>query len=375
VNSRFFFQVGRSLFYFFVFAFCFFQHQAAFASLDFGGYYKNNLIGIIKKGGDSLIADENKIRWRIDLRPTSKILLHLEPEYATLIKSLVVPLFESPELDKLNWDRLYLKLSFPQTDLTLGKQRIAWGTGHVWNPTDVFNPFALSFAVAEEERKGIEAIRLQIPYGPVGGFEGVILTGNEWAKSKKGLKAKVNIGLFDLSASYVDMGDGSNQIGFDSAGEIRGVGFRNETALVSPVLSSSYLKSVLGLGYTLDNGWGIDFEYYFNGLGKRNIANYNWAGLFAGEIVQLGMDYIYLGFNKTIDEITSIRFSLLMNADDQTWIFFPSYERNVMQNVDVGLVAMVLGGQEGGEYNPTFGQDPTGFIASKRILIKLRCSF
>lgn len=375
MNFRSYLQLKRVFPYIFVFCILFLQNQAAFASLDFGGYYKNNLIGIIKKGGDSLIADENKIRWRIDLRPSPKILLHLEPEYATLIKSLVVPLFEAPELDKLNWDRLYLKLSFPQTDLTLGKQRIAWGTGHVWNPTDVFNPFALSFAVAEEERKGIEAIRLQIPYGPAGGFEGVVLSGNEWAKSKKGLKAKVNIGLFDLSASYVDLGDGSNQIGYDSAGEIKGVGVRSETALVSTPAIPSYLKSVMGLGYTLDNGWGIDFEYYFNGLGKRSLSNYNWAGLFAGDIVQLGMDYAYLGFNKIIDEITTIQFSFLMNADDQTWIFFPSYERNISQNVDVGLIAMLVGGQEGGEYNPTTTQDPTGFIASKRILIKVRYSF
>ena len=38
-------------------------------------------------------------------------------------------------------DRLYLDWIYKDIEVTLGRQRIAWGTCLVWNPTDFFNPY------------------------------------------------------------------------------------------------------------------------------------------------------------------------------------------------------------------------------------------
>ena len=37
-------------------------------------------------------------------------------------------------------DRLYFDQDFSFGSLVVGRQRISWGTGRVWNPTDIFNP-------------------------------------------------------------------------------------------------------------------------------------------------------------------------------------------------------------------------------------------
>ena len=354
---------------------CFLKTDS-FAQIDLGGYYRNELIYIIQRDGTCILGDVNKLRFQLDSKIIPAILLHLEPEYAVLIKTEELPLLDNTELNKVIWDRTYAKISLPFVDLTAGRQRVAWGTGHVFNPTDVFNPFALSFAVAEEERKGVDAVRLEIPFGAASGIDAVFLTDKGWDETKKGIKAKTNIGSYDLSLSYVDFGDTmGDQIGFDAAGEFFALGLRAEVAAISTGEAERFIKGVFGLGYTLEDGWGIDCEYYFNGFGRKEKENYDWPGLFSGDISQLAMNYVYLGLNKILDEITEIRFSFLVNADDSSFIFYPSYTRNVLENLDFSLEALFEAGPLDSEFHPTSLEDPTGFLGSNIVFVKLRYSF
>ncbi len=347
----------------------------AFAELEVLGFYDNYLVGVALRDGRTMMGDLNRLRLRIDYAPLQSTNFHLEPEYNLLIKSQDIPVSGISGLDQLVWDRAYLKIYFPLADLTLGRQRIAWGAGYLWNPTDVFNPFTLSFAVEEEQESEPEAVRLEIPLGVASGIDGYVVTGYEWTETKKGIRAKTNVGLYDLSVSYVDRGSGSFQLGFDTTGELFELGVRAEIAMISPSDANRYFQSVWGWNYTFENGWGIDMEYYNNGLGKRNKDDYDWNALRDGEITQLGMDYFFFGANKMLDEITNIRFSLLTNADDLSFIFYPSYNRNISQNVDLSLEALLSFGEKGSEYNPTDVQDPDGFMGSNLFFLKLRYSF
>jgi hypothetical protein len=339
------------------------------------GFYENDLVGVFPRQGESLGGDLNRLRLRVDSALLPNVTLHFEPEYDALVKPKPFPLVGVSSLDQLVWNRTYLKIYMPGGDLILGKQRIAWGSGYIWNPTDVFNPFTLSFAVEDEQKKEPEAVRLEIPLGEAAGIDTFIQTGNEWVSAKKGIRARTNVGLYDLALSLVDLGKGGYQFGFDTAGELFGLGVRSEFVLISPAGANGYIQSVWGWNYTLDNGWGLDMEYFFNGLGKRDKGGYDWAGLAAGNINQLGMDYVYFGLNKTLDEITGVRFSWLFNANDMSYIFYPSYSRNIFQNIDLSLEAMLMGGGEGTEYMPSATQDPSGFIGSKILFLRVRYSF
>ncbi|KPJ69554.1 hypothetical protein AMJ44_03585 [candidate division WOR-1 bacterium DG_54_3] len=349
--------------------------SVAFADLEILGYYENNLVGAVTRTGEAIAGDLNRMRLRIDARLMPNVNLHLEPEYNLLLKTADIPVSGVSGLDQLVWDRTYLKMYFPQADLTVGKQRIAWGAGYLWNPTDVFNPFTLSFAVEEEQEAEPEAVRLEIPLGEASGIDTYVVSGHKWHETKKGIRARTNLELFDLSLSAVDLGSGGFQLGFDTTGELFGLGVRNETAFISPAGENRYLQSVFGWNYTFENGWGVDMEYFFNGQGKRNKDDYNWDALEDGDIFQLGMDYFYFGVNKLVDEITGIRGSVLLNADDLSFILYPSYTRNIFQNVDLSLEALLSIGEKGTEYNPTDTQDPDGFMGSSIIFIKLRYNF
>lgn len=352
-----------------------FMFCGAAVGLEVGGYYKNDVLLVVTRTGDGILADLNKFRLRVDADINPYMNLHLEPEYVALPRTQDLSVSGVSSLDQLVWDRTYLEVSFPMADLTVGRQRVAWGTAQLWNPTDVFNNFTLSFAVAEEERSGVEAVRLEIPLGVASGIDAVVLAGNKWEGSRRGIKAKTNVGLFDFSVSYVDLASEGFQLGFDSSGELFDIGVRSEIAMIAPTDANRYFKSVLGCGYTLENGWGIEAEYFFNGLGSKNRDNYDWTGYFAGEISQLAMDYFFIGFNKTLDEITQIRFSSLLNADDLSYIIYPSYNRNIFENTDLSLEALLEFGEAGTEYKPTSSQDTTGLLGSNMLFVRYKYSF
>ncbi len=61
----------------------------------------------------------------------------------------------------LEVDRLFLDFVKDDFQITVGRQRIAWGTCWVWNPTDLFNPLeVLDFDY--EERPATDALEFSI---------------------------------------------------------------------------------------------------------------------------------------------------------------------------------------------------------------------
>lgn len=355
------------------FVLLFLSASVAKASLDLNGYLYNDIVGIKKRSGGGIIANLTKLRLRFDSELAPWVRLHLEPEVDHILTTEQVTLFTTNQLDSLMWDRSYFKFYLGQNVLTVGKQRIAWGTGYIWNPTDVVSDFVPSFAISEEERQGVRGVRLEVPWGWATKFEAFYLTEQG---HKKGLRARTNLFDYDLSASYIDLGeDKGHQYGFDYVGEFVGLGVRGEIAFITPQTVTDYSQYCLGANYTLDNGWGLDGEYYFNGLGAKNKSNYDWTSLFAGDIDQLAREYIYFGVSKMLDELSSVRFSIIQNMVDFGYIFYPSYTYNILQNVDLSFEALIENGTPGSEYQPTDAQDPTGFMGSNFYFMKLHYHF
>lgn len=341
-------------------------------ALEVGGSYENDILGLAKKNGGGVAGDLNRSRLKLDQMLSDNLAVHLEPRYYFLAKSQDLLLPGTSDLDKLVWDRAYLKYRTDAWSLTAGKQRIAWGSGYIWNPVDIFNPFVLSFAVKDEDKTNVQAARVEVPVGATGGIDTFVLTGKPWEETARGARVKGTIGLFDLALSYVDQGTLGRQIGFDTAGDIiKDVGVRGEIAIKTLSNRNGYItQAVIGGDYTLDNGVGLNAEYYFNGLGSRDKNSYDW-----GNVDEVGMDYFFFSANKILDEITTVTASFLTNLDDQSFMLYPQYARNIGQNLDLNLEAMLLGGPDDSEFVPPAAQDSIGFGGGKMLLVKVVYSF
>ncbi|MCU0641356.1 MAG: hypothetical protein MUC35_04630 [Candidatus Margulisbacteria bacterium] len=350
--------------------FCLLVIQAS--ALSLGGSYENDLLTLLQKDGTVGLGDLNRLRLKFDHDFCDRLTVHLEPRYYGLLKSREIAIAGATDLDQLVWDRLYAKYRAENWSLTAGKQRIAWGTGSIWNPVDIFNPLVLSFAVRDDDKTNVEALRWELPLGEAGGIDAFVVTGQPWAETGRGIRVRGNTGMFDLALSYVDQGTLGRQVGFDLAGDIiKDVGVRGELAIkAGPDHNGYVMQAVAGGDYTLENGIGLNAEYYFNGLGSRNSGSYNW-----GTAESVGMDYLYLSGNKIIDEITTVTVSLLTNLDDQSYLIYPQYSRNVGQNLDLYVEGMWLGGPDGSEFVPPSSADPLGFGGSKMALARLVYSF
>ncbi len=344
---------------------CVFLFAVQAGALELGGYYENDIVGIISPNGTGSMGDLNRLRLKLDSNLFPDTAIHIEPRYYFFIRPENIQIAGATELDRLIFDRYYLKVSKPRYSFTFGKQRIAWGTGYIWNPTDIFNAYSLSFAVRDEEKNNVEAVRLEVPMGDKGLLDSYILNGTNFNRVKKAVRAKTNIDDFDYSLSVVDLGGEGVQYGIDSAGEVLDLGGRCEF-----VWRSGMFKAVLGSDYTFDNGIYVNIEYFFNSSGSTDLVNYDWVGLASGNIAQLAKDYLYVGISKIIDEITQVRSSIIMNLDDKSFIFYPQYMRNVMQNLDISLDAFMTFGQNGSEYYPGLTLDPSGLLESKLVLVR-----
>jgi hypothetical protein len=65
---------------------------------------------------------------------------------------------------RLSLDQLWLKFDLAQTVfITVGKQRIRWGTGRFWNPTDFLNPARLNPLDVFDRRLGVGLVKFHVP--------------------------------------------------------------------------------------------------------------------------------------------------------------------------------------------------------------------
>ena len=132
--------------------------------------------------GDAYGDDLNRLRLGLDGSWRQSLLVHVEYDNELHFGNLTgEPDFDlirqrqgSSYFDLLHvwvddkhayWDtslyRGYLTYRHGNAELTLGRQRIAWGTAHFWSPTDVFNPIS-PLQIEADEREGVDAAQLSV---------------------------------------------------------------------------------------------------------------------------------------------------------------------------------------------------------------------
>jgi len=123
-------------------------------------------------------------------------------------------------------DRAWLEATAGPADLTVGRQRIAWGTALVWNPVDLFNPSSpLDFD--NEEKPGTDGARLRIYTGPDSRIEFAAVPARHADDASGAAEVVVNRAGYDWIALGGRRGP-TAVMGGGWAGSIRGGGFRGE---------------------------------------------------------------------------------------------------------------------------------------------------
>lgn len=234
---------------------------------------------------------------------------------------------------------------------TLGRQRVAWGSGRIWNPTDRFNP-VVPTAVERDQKTGVDALNAAWRYDDFGSFQMIMAPG----RSEHNVVRKVagrwqdTFGEFDVAV----MGGlfGSERVfGIDLSGNIGDGGGRLEVVRSTSGLNGTYTQLIAGYDYTLSHTWlpeglYLAIEYFYNGASSlstslasqdrlQSLSRSLWGGM--------------LGYDLT----ALLRFDFLLLADlTRRSIFYaPSVTWSVTDSVDLAVVAQLTRDGQGGEFS------------------------
>ncbi len=339
---------------------------AAQSLLDFEGYVQNypivqfvpeefsKIFGIPQ----TLLMDYTRVRLKPTLRIGAGAWLRLEAEsdlliYKDLSDFLAVNSQKTNrQLINLKWllknnknllmlnfiDRLYIRKIFPFGRITIGRQRIQWGTGRIWNPTDLFNPInPTSFYKIEKD--GADAVSARIV---LGNFSDLNLVFNPLEKinqSNYGFRLRTNFFNYDFSL-MAGRFDGGNVVGADFAGNLGDAGIRGEGLFAFPSSSKpSFFKYILGVDYQFNPKLYALLEFHFNGEGEKNKYRYDFNKLLKGEIINMGRIYLAVSFSYEATPLLKLTFLNIDNFQDGSGFVSASGNYSLTENsyLDAGV--------------------------------------
>jgi hypothetical protein len=257
--------------------------------------------------------------------------------------------------DSLYLDNAYARIHFNAFDLTIGRQQVSFGTGYLWNPTDLFN--YKNLVDPTYEQPGHNAFRLDLsPFAKLN-ISLLYAPEKDWYRSGKLISVKRNVGHFDLSAIYIEkqweileIPGFSNSTrtrrlyGGDFVGELIGLGVWGEWGYNRVKGRDDFQEAVLGLDYSFENGLYVLSEYYHNDLGKADHHEYDladWLRFFLYQSKSVSRDNIYVYGSYSLTDLIKLNGSAVMSLNDLSVALIPgayySYRENLTLELFINL--------------------------------------
>ncbi len=284
----------------------------AYDSLAIGGLlYLRAEYAALERGAPETFAlsTPNLLDLYLDARPSDRVRAYVRTRayYDPTIEEGSLDAFgRERERTRILLDQLWVKTDVLETVyVTAGQQRIKWGTGRFWNPTDFANQARLDPLAVLDERTGVPLLKLHVPVESLGwNFYALGLFEDATAPNQVGgaARAEIVVGELETSLSAALRKDNPVRLGadvsfalwdFDVRGEVavqHGVTkpfFRGEadpTLLTPPEAYSRendwIPQAVVGLElpilYSDQDSVIVGAEYFFNDAGYASADMYPW---------------------------------------------------------------------------------------------------
>lgn len=247
-------------------------------------------------------------------------------------------------------DRFHLDQTLGDWDFILGRQRISWGTGRVWNPTDLFNPLNPT-SYAKIEKDGVDAALLRYHAGSFSDMTLVVNPERHWGKANVGVRLRTNYHEFDF-AVVGGIFDSRKIVGIDFAGNLSTAGVRGEGIVSAPSgdVESTWARFILGIDYQFSPTLYALAEYHFNGEGASERKQYDLARLASGEIINVGRNYLALQGTYLVHPLVNALLSYIHNLDDRSTYVALSVSCSATDELTIAAGGQLFFGEERSEY-------------------------
>ena len=163
-------------------------------------------------------------------------------------------------------DRLWLEYARAKWNLRVGRQRVNWGIGTIWNPNDLFNTYNL-LDFDYEERPGVDGLKFQYMVGEMDYVEASTSFAGENDRIIAAVRYFKNIANYDLQVTagvYLQQ----PTVGFGWSGSIKETGFKGELQyFLAKGSEPEQLNAVIEADHVLSKGWYLNVSTFFNNRG------------------------------------------------------------------------------------------------------------
>jgi hypothetical protein len=247
-------------------------------------------------------------------------------------------------------DRLYFRQGFDWGNIIVGRQRISWGTGRVWNPTDLFNPInPANFSKIEKD--GADAVSATYSFGNFTDLNIVYNPQDKFKTNNAAFRFRTNYATYDLAliGGYFDR---RYVAGFDFAGNLFVAGVRGEgiISMDKNDLGKKYAKLVFGVDNQFTSKFYAMIEYQYNGQGVTDKFSYNLLGLAKGDIINLNRNYLFLSCNYLFTPLFTGTISNNSDINDGSGFVLVSASYSLTENSTLTLGNLITYGSEYSEY-------------------------
>jgi hypothetical protein len=267
------------------------------------------------------------------------------------------------------FDRLKVLWSTGDLEITLGRQRIAWGTCLVWNPTDLFNASnILDFDYPE--RPGTDALKVQYYIDELSAIEFAFSPGKTSEDVIYAGRYKTNFWNYDFSL-LAGWQKKTLRIGGSWAGDIIDGGFRGEIVYSKPdintmipgdpmlesgayiqtlILDKPYWTVAISYDYTFENSLYLHTEWLYNELGiSKNSGYRRLETLYTGELSP-SLNSLFFEVAYNITPLLRGDIFFIVNPTDESWIAAPSLTYSLATNWEIYILAFPSEGKAGSEF-------------------------
>lgn len=278
----------------------------------------------------------------------------------------------SPELRTI-LDELKLQFQISKSVFfTVGRQKIRWGTGKFWNPTDVLNNQRFDFRFGQDIRAGVALAKVHVPVGAANFYMIEQLEGaNGTRKLQHALRAEVPVKAAEFSPGVI-FGAGKKPVYtfdassalwlFDVYGEVahsqgaRQAFYNSTGSFTDP--NREWTSWTTGISYDVKYSDSdlvtFGLEYFQNGLGYGSTSDYVPVLLAGGYqpfylAKQYGMFMIYLPTPGRWEK-TNLTLFNLANLSDQSAMSRFDITTSFLQGMSVTFAVGLHYGNNDGEF-------------------------
>jgi hypothetical protein len=332
-------------------------------------FYFEGAYQLIMAGGDTRRAGR-QLRDRFPGFPSAPLFVSAQLDDDRRLMDLTDTIKETDNyIISHRLDRLYLAILPNWGSLRLGRQAITWGNGLIFNPMDLFNPFAPT-QIDRDYKVGDDMAAAQFAIPNLGGdLQGLYVPrrdreGNDVKWDQSALAAKLHFAAatteFDvmLAKNYDDLVGG-----IGTAGYLGDAAWRMD-ATWTYVNEDNYegRDDFFSVAANMDYSWiwgGRNFygfiEYYYNGLGQDD---YEEAivdpeiieRLLRGNLFALGYNFLSSQLQAELHPLFNVYFTSINNLDDPSGVLQPRAIWDIQQNLQLTFGANISWGDKGTEY-------------------------